>query len=321
MSGIEFEGRTYTFRNGETVLEALVRGGASVNYSCRRGTCQACILQVDGDATHVALKQVVLPRARLDSGTFLACQTKAASMSVKRLEKSALFVPARLIDRKPLGRDILRVRLEPPGSFMWHPGQYVNIRHPSGALRSYAVTSLVFTDYWLELHVRCFPTALVSSWLRDELRIGDFIELQGPFGDCHFRSSMINRPLILVATDVGVGTLLGVAREAELRGHTREIALYHETSEPGYAATLTPELHSQHPKLTLTECSAEIGLTSHRQTPESATNSTFNGSTALANTIIFLCGDSEMVQRAQTVACSLGANPDQVLTIAFDPAA
>jgi CDP-4-dehydro-6-deoxyglucose reductase, E3 len=320
MPDIEFEGRSYAYREGETVLEALVRGGARVNYSCRRGTCQTCILQLDGDVSDVTLVQALTPRARFDLGTFLACQTRATTMSVRRLDKSALFVQARLIDRELLDGDILRIRFEPPGSFMWSPGQYVNIRHPSGALRAYAITSMVFTDCWLELHVRHVPTGLMSTWLRDELGIGDFVELQGPFGDCCYRSAMADRPLIVVAQGVGTGAAVGIARDAGLRGHKRPIALYHDVQVSGHLAELMQRATHQHAKLTVTPCSTNGAPTSRRPALTTAVETAFRQTPDLANTGIFLCGAPELVRALNDLARTHGANPDNIRAAAFDPA-
>lgn len=320
MTGIEFEGRQYAFREGETVLEALVRGGARINYSCRRGTCQACVLQLDASADLQSLEQAVLPRARLDAGTFLACQTKAAPLSVRRVERNELFVQARLVERAALGENAMRVRLEPPGSFMWQPGEYVNLRHPSGALRSYAVTSVVFSDYWLELYVGYHTRGVVSSWLRDEVRVGDFIEVQGPFGDCHYDSTMVGQSLVLFGCGLGIGTTLGIAREATLRNHDAPITFYHHTQELAitYIADLLRQLESRNPRLTSLPLDAGFRLAlseSPRDAPAALVNPI-----DLANSTVFLCGNVADVQRLHEQTRFLGLEGPRVRSLPFSAA-
>jgi NAD(P)H-flavin reductase/ferredoxin len=319
MSGITFEGRAYPYREGETILEALLRGGAPVTYSCRRGNCQTCILQVDGD-DGAGLDQARLPRARPNECTFLACQTRAVSVSVKRVDRRELFEPARVVENSLIRSDVLRLRLEPPGTFVCRPGQFVNIRHPSGGTRAYAVTSVLFVDFWLELHVQMFEGGLMSSWLRNEVRIGDFVQVQGPFGDFHYDASMTKRSLLLVGDDVSAGALIGIARDAALRGHEQPASLYYIVRQPHQSclSTITHAPLGKHPKLTITEIPASSSAASHRD-PASLDAVLLPGSALLANTTIFLCGEPELVRRSEALVTAHGVSNNDLRICAFNP--
>ena len=107
---IEFERRVYRVREGETVLAALLRGGADVASSCRKGSCHTCMLQVtEGDAPAAS-------RARLSpelqaAGAFLPCVAECSGRLVaKRLDLSTTF-RSFLVDKKDLlSADVLRLR-------------------------------------------------------------------------------------------------------------------------------------------------------------------------------------------------------------------
>jgi len=50
MARINYEGKQYSLFEGEDALRGLMRGGAAVSHSCRKGTCQTCMLRaVSGD--------------------------------------------------------------------------------------------------------------------------------------------------------------------------------------------------------------------------------------------------------------------------------
>jgi ferredoxin-NADP reductase/ferredoxin len=316
MSHFTFEGRVYPYREGETVLEALVRGGAPLTYSCRRGTCQACIVQLEGDVTATMLIQDRLPRARMDAGTFLACQTRAAPITLRRLAKNLLFVPARLLQKVQIAADVFQLRLEPPGSFMWYPGQFVSIRTPTGALRSYPITSVGPIDYWLQLYVHRRPEDDVATWLDEKLRVGQFVELQGPFGECHYTPTMVNQPLLLVSSGIGIGALSGVVRDAGLRGHRNTATLHHNVTGTG-TSTLSSDLDAlvgQHPQLTLRDYSG----TRTQHDALAPANAAFALHTDLANHAIFLCGDEQMIEQSKALAHARGAGPDSVYTLVSD---
>lgn len=55
MAVIEYRGALFTVREDESALEALIRGGADIRFSCRKGSCQTCMMRaVEGTPTERA---------------------------------------------------------------------------------------------------------------------------------------------------------------------------------------------------------------------------------------------------------------------------
>lgn len=77
---IEFSrsGRTVTQQPGETVLEAGLRAGIRLDFSCTVGGCGACRLRVSDGAVAINEPNCLTPEERA-AGDILACSTYAAS--------------------------------------------------------------------------------------------------------------------------------------------------------------------------------------------------------------------------------------------------
>lgn len=84
MFRITYQGRDYTCGNNETVLEAMLRQGVKIPFSCRKGSCHACI--------HIADEGLLPPESQnglnewqKQEGCFLPCQCKPVdNLSITR---------------------------------------------------------------------------------------------------------------------------------------------------------------------------------------------------------------------------------------------
>ena len=70
------DGRVFTVKAGETLLEAALRCGLRVPHNCRVGACATCRCKVvSGRARSLVDRAYVLPQEELGNAVFLACQT------------------------------------------------------------------------------------------------------------------------------------------------------------------------------------------------------------------------------------------------------
>lgn len=234
MSNVRFEGKLYALFEGEDVLQGLLRGGARVAYSCRKGTCHTCMLcAVEGDPGEES-------RARLREdlraqGCFLPCKSHPRDeLHVARVDPSSINVRMHVHQHEMLAPDVARLVLEPETQFEWSPGQFLHVTDPRGVQRSYSIASVAAEDYFAELHVRRIPGGRVSSWLVDQVKPGDVLSVQGPHGTCVWDPSSdadLDAPLLLVGTGTGLGPLWAIARGALLRKHRGPITLVHGARE------------------------------------------------------------------------------------------
>ncbi len=311
---VEFEGKKYTVSDGQTALDAMLRGGANLFFSCRKGSCRSCMLEaVSGDPGEAAYAR--LPDDLRDLGFFLPCVATDPDQVVSRTpDLSRWVMRAGLAGRSWLTEGVLRVLLEPEQVLDWRPGQYISLRHPSGAVRSYSIASHP-GDYYVELHIRVYPDGAVSPWLAEGLEIGDLVEFTGPVGSCYYSDDLADLPLVMLATGTGAGAILGIARETLRRDPAHEIHLYHgSATEAGlYLQSEFAALAAAHPNARAT-C-----LASRERANTRATEQMLSDHPDLQNKALFLCGNANMVEAARIGAVERGIELARIFADPFEP--
>ena len=226
---VSYAGKNWRMAPGETVLESLLRGGAEPAFSCRKGTCQVCIMElVSGDPGPEA--NALLSESQRAAGLILPCKTRPRSdLELEIPDPSKVLAPVHVIGREHLAPGIVRLRLTPEGELSWRAGQHLRVEHPSGAQRAYSIASLHEEREDIELHVRLHPGGHVSPWLCEEVGLGTVLKVRAPTGDCvyEFSEEQADRELLLVAGGTGLAPLVAIARDALRRGHRGPIRLYH----------------------------------------------------------------------------------------------
>lgn len=310
---ITFEGKTYKLSEGQTALDAMLRGGANIVFSCRRGTCRSCMLEaVSGDPGEAS--QARLPQELRDLGFFLPCvASHPENVEAVLPDLSKWVTPATLISRTELADGVYKIQLEPERNIEWRAGQFISIRNPNGDVRSYSLASIE-EDYFVEFHVRHYPDGKISDWLINDLNIGDTVEFNGPTGTCYYSRDVEDKPLVLVGTGTGGGMLLGIARDALTKGHSTPIQFYHGAgAENGlYLRDELAALSSKYPNFSATSvASQEAGK-------QRALNVMLADNSELAQAAVFICGNPNMVESARIGAVRNGASIDNIFADPFE---
>jgi ferredoxin-NADP reductase len=117
-----------------------------------------------------------------------------------------------LVDETPQVRSII---LDVPDWPRHRAGQHVDVRLTAEdgyqAQRSYSIASAP-EDPHLSLTVERLPDGEVSTYLVDELRPGDALELRGPIGGYFVWEASVGGPLLLVSGGSGVVPLMAMLR-------------------------------------------------------------------------------------------------------------
>lgn len=243
--------RQWSVSTGSNLLDALNQAGVAVPYSCRAGSCHACLVRCRGE---VEDKQPdALSPAQRQDGWRLACQCQVTDdVQVEAFDPLRDGAAATVLSADWLNPTVLRLRLQPQHGLRYRAGQHL-VLWAGTVARPYSLASLPQEDPFLEFHLDCRLPGEFSDRARrleagDPLRLG---ELRG--GALHYDPDWQARPLWLLASGTGLGPLWGVLREAlrqDHQGAIRVIHLAHDT-DGHYLAEPLAQLAASHDNLTI----------------------------------------------------------------------
>src|SRR3546814_13839349 len=86
------------------------------------------------------------------------------------------------------------------------------MRDIAEAARAYSMASMPGEEV-LEFHVRLIPGGRASQHIAETLKVGDSVQVEGPYGSAHLRPDD-DSPLVLVAGSTGLDPATSIARTA-----------------------------------------------------------------------------------------------------------
>lgn len=265
--------RHWSVAAGSNLLDALTQAGVAVPYSCRAGSCHACLVRCQG-ALQDNRPDALSAEQYLD-GWRLACQCQVTGdLQVEAFDPQRDGLPAQVLSADWLTPAVLRLRLQPARGLRYRAGQHL-VLWAGAVARPYSLASLPQEDPFLEFHLDCrlpgeFCDAARQLKAGDTLRLG---ELRG--GALQYDPDWQDSALWLLGCGTGMAPLWGVLREALRQDHQGAIRVIHMSRdvEDHYLAQPLSVLSARHPNLTvelwtaaeLTERLAQLRLVS-RQT-------------------------------------------------------
>lgn len=309
----------YELRPGETVLAALLRHRVEMGFSCRQGSCQACVMQrLDGDVPADA--QGGLDSAVAARQYFLACQYRPdEDIAVSAPDGENALLRCRLVESDFPSPTIRRLFLAPAFEIDYRAGQHLQLLRNDMLSRPYSIASVRGLDPYIELHVRIVRDGAFSNWVHDQLDQDELLAITGPAGDCYYLPGRPDQPLLLIGTGTGVSPLIGIARDALRQEHSGPIHLYHGNTHAVdlYLDETLRGLAAAHEQFHYHPCvSGEAVGAEARQ--GRATDIAFADFADLSGFRVFLCGLPAMVAGASQNAARMGAAPYDIVGEAFD---
>lgn len=315
MARLILEGRELLLKEGESVLDCLLRHDIEVSYGCQAGVCQSCLLQSEGEVPEEA--QTGLKDTLRVQNYFLACQCQPSNDLVVRLPVAENF-PSEVISVDHLTPEVVRLRLSVPEGFEYRPGQFLNLFH-EGQSRSYSLASLP-SEAFLEFHVRRVPGGVFSRWIFERLVEGMTVEIGSAGGDCFYVEGQPEQPLLLIATGTGLAPLYGILRDALAHGHVAPIHFYHgsSTEEGLYLQEELKALVHRHGQFHYVPCQSR-GPVAEGIAAARANDRALQDLRDLKGWRVFLCGNPEMVTAAQRQCFLAGASVQEIYSDPFLP--
>ena len=222
-----------TARTGETLLEAGLRAGVALPYECRNGGCGACVCTVlHGTVDHGAFQPAVLTRQMRDEGKALMCCAVALSdldIQVEGMESAGArpvrTYTGRIEHLEYLAEDVilLKLSLVEGARIDFTAGQYINIVLEDGRRRAFSFANAPHDNEFIELHVRHIPGGIFTTRVFTDMRVGDTLTFEGPFG--HFTLREGDKPILFVAGATGFAPVKSILEDAFHRDIKRPLLL------------------------------------------------------------------------------------------------
>lgn len=262
-----------------------------------------------------------LAAAAYESGNLLRAGRAASRNDIEAvwLEEAAITprpVEATVVAIEGPTRDVRLLRLLPVRTFPFKAGQFARLTFGSLLSGSYSMANRP-DERLLEFHVPLLPGGVLSRYVASDLRIGDVVTVEGPYGDAHLRDHP-GRPLIAVAGATGYGRIRSIVRTALATRRTGRVHLYlaFAAERDVYCADDVAALKARHPRLDVQVIVAEAegGGRWRRGMAHRAISADL---VSLRDAVMYVAGPPPMVEAVKAMAAGRGVSPAFVFADAF----
>jgi NAD(P)H-flavin reductase/ferredoxin len=319
-----------TARSGETLLEAGLRAGVALPYECRNGGCGMCMCTVlNGRVDHGAYQPMILTEEMREQGKALMCCAVPLSdleIEVVSAEPAAAkpvrSYTGRVENLDHLSKDVIRLKLSLPGGgrIDFAAGQYINIVLDDGRRRAFSFANPPHDNELIELHIRRIPGGFFTTYVFTDLRVGDSLEFEGPFGQFTLRDS--EKAILFVAGATGFAPVKSIVEDAFHRGIKRSMHLYWGVREQDdlYMLDLAERWQREHTNFRVTPVVSDsvdnwrgrIGLVHEAMLADRPD---------LSGHQVYVCGSVQMVEAAVPAFLAQGLDRQSCISDAYVRAA
>jgi ferredoxin-NAD(P)+ reductase (naphthalene dioxygenase ferredoxin-specific) len=247
--------RTLDVRAGENLLDVLRANQIPVSYSCMAGRCGTCRCRVKSGRVLVTGGGESSAPTSIDESV-LACQTtlvEDCAIEIPEVDEVVVH-PAKILKTTVLAiddltHDIKRLRLKLPKPFDFSPGQYAHLQFTPLHARPYSMAVTQNPDE-IEFHIRLVPGGRVTSYVANELKVGDTVRVSGPLGTAYLRRKS-SAPIVCIAGGTGLAPILSILRGMAEAGMDNRVHVYFgvRSSIDVYGEPWLRELQSRLPRM------------------------------------------------------------------------
>jgi toluene monooxygenase electron transfer component len=242
---IRIDGGTVVFEQcpGDTVLRGAQRAGLGLPYECNSGGCGGCKFElIDGQIDDLWPQAPGITERDRKRKRHLACQSRAVGEVVIKARLAEEYEPrivpqrraATLIGVADITHDLREFRFasDAPADFL--PGQFASLMLPGVPTpRAYSMSNLANAAGEWHFQVRRVPGGQATTCLFDQIRIGNAVEIDGPYGLAWLRECS-PRDIVCVAGGSGLAPMISIARGAAAAGllATRQLHFFYGARTP-----------------------------------------------------------------------------------------
>jgi CDP-4-dehydro-6-deoxyglucose reductase, E3 len=220
---VEPSGREFFVDGNDSLLEAALRSGLSLDYGCSAGSCGKCKARVvSGQVQRTRHSDYALTAAEKNAGVVLmCCHTALTDLVIEAREAhGARDMPLQAIDARvksvsPLGDEVRLLHLQTPRSnrLRFLAGQSATLSLAGGIGAALPVASCPCDDRNLQFHVRRAPGDAFAERVFAGLKGADVVHLEGPRGEFVLDEAS-PRPLVFIAGEEGFAPIKSLIEHA-----------------------------------------------------------------------------------------------------------
>jgi propane monooxygenase reductase subunit len=225
--------------DNETVLHAAMRQGVNLRYGCKHGGCGMCkALVVEGDVDNSeASTYALLDYERQQGFSLLCCAYPESDVTLELwdYDEADLFsgvtvqqFEAEVEHISSLTHDIrgIQLRLVDATTIGFQAGQYIDVLVPGTTeWRSYSMANPPSRSHEIEIMVKLMPGGLFSDYVDQQLKAGERLTLQGPYGNFHLRDT--KREALFIAGGSGMAPILSLLRDMAEQRNERPVTYFY----------------------------------------------------------------------------------------------
>lgn len=210
----------------QNILDAALKAGIEMPYSCRKGVCGNCSGTVSAGAVQCPASEVAEP------GQHLFCQCRPASdieivpTAWHRIDPSARKTFSAKVFRNTLAAEdvsVLQLRLPAGQRARFKAGQYLQVALPDGSRRSYSMANPPHESDTLQLHIRHVQGGQFTR-IVPQLQPGDMLQVELPFGNFELREESA-APMLCVVGGTGFAPVKSLLDDLVKKGIKRPVTL------------------------------------------------------------------------------------------------
>lgn len=218
---IQPSGHEFVVEGNDTLLEAALRNGVSLNYGCSNGNCGECKGRVvSGEVTKVHAHDFVLKQAEKDAGVILLCSyAPVTDVVIESSVAGARDIPVQRLTARVKSVEIFNPQMAAlhilaPRSqrLRFLGGQSIEIRI-NNASRSCPIASCPCEDRHIEVHIPRHAGDALTESVFTALKANDTVEVEGPFGEFVLDEDS-PRPIIFLAFGAGFAPIKSLIQHA-----------------------------------------------------------------------------------------------------------
>ncbi|MDP2252929.1 MAG: 2Fe-2S iron-sulfur cluster-binding protein, partial [Thiobacillus sp.] len=238
---IQPSGHEFFVDGNDTLLEAALRNGVSLNYGCSNGNCGECKARVvSGEVKKVHAHDYVLKQTEKDAGMILLCAYAPVNDVVIEANVAGAHdipvqqISARVKSVEVFNPQIAALHILAPRSqrLRYLGGQSIEVG-VNGASGRYAIASCPCDDRHIEVQIPRRPGDAFAEALFTTLKANDTVELEGPFGDFVLDEDS-PRPVIFLAFGAGFAPIKSLIQHAMSLELTESMDLHWLADEAGH---------------------------------------------------------------------------------------